>query len=430
MSDNTTNFKKLALTGWRQFEDVDIDIHPRLTIITGANGAGKSSIIRIFSRHFGFDRPYLNTPIINKDGSFTYFSGIFSNLTKIFKFFSKSNDNNIGKLVYVNGIDSNLNIPSSVQQQYHLEISSQQAVNGIHIDSHQPISIYQVVEQIPASMITPQIAYSNYYSEIASRYHGNSSGYSPLYRVKESLIGMAIFGEGNSRHSGNPALLNALNGFIETLKKVLPPSLGFIDLIIRSPEVVIKTSSGEFLLDSASGGVSALIDIAWRIYMFSLDKKSFVVTIDEPENHLHPSMQRTLMSRLLNAFPQAQFIVATHSPFIVTSVKDSYVYVLRYNFSDSRSVDGFVPETTKYRIISEKLDAVNKSSSANEILREVLGVEATIPEWVAEEVKAIVKKYESQKITTDSLIDLRKELSDIGFGDHYPYALADLVKGK
>ncbi len=176
--------------------------------------------------------------------------------------------------------------------------------------------------------------------------------------------------------------------------------------------------------------MSALIDISWRIYMYSLDKQSFVVTIDEPENHLHPSMQRTLMSRLLFAFPQAQFIVATHSPFIVTSVKDSYVYVLRYNFSDSRSVEGFVPETTKYRIISEKLDAVNKSSSANEILREVLGVEATIPQWAIDEVKSIIKKYDGSQITSEILISLREEFSSIGFGDHYSYALADLVKGK
>jgi len=430
MDSNNTNFKKLALTGWRQFEDVDIDIHPRLTIITGANGAGKSSIIRIFSRHFGFDRPYLSTPIINKDGGFSYFSGIFSNFTKAFRFFNKSNENNIGKLIYNNAIEANLNIPAGVQQQYHLEVGSQQAVAGIHIDSHQTVSNYQVVSQIPSSMTTPQIAYNNYYSEVANRYHGNSSGNSPLFRMKESLIGMAVFGEGNSRHSGNPALLAALNGFIDVLKKILPPSLGFVDLIIRSPEVILKTSSGEFLIDSASGGVSALIDISWRIYMYSLDKQSFVVTIDEPENHLHPSMQRTLMSRLLSAFPQAQFIVATHSPFIVTSVKDSYVYVLRYNFSASRSIEGFVPETTKYRIISEKLDAVNKSSSANEILREVLGVEATIPEWAAEEVKAITKKYETLQVTAELLTALRKDLLDIGFGDHYPFALADLVKGK
>ncbi len=140
------------------------------------------------------------------------------------RFFNKSNENNIGKLIYRNNVEANLNIPSGSQQQYHLEIVSQQAVAGIHIDSHQPVSTYQVVSQIPSSMTTPQLAYNNYHSEITNRYHGNSSGSSPLFRMKESLIGMAVFGEGNSRHSGNPALLSALNGFIDVLKKYfLPP---------------------------------------------------------------------------------------------------------------------------------------------------------------------------------------------------------------
>ncbi|WP_419836937.1 AAA family ATPase [Streptomyces brasiliscabiei] len=50
---------------------------------------------------------------------------------------------------------------------------------------------------------------------------------------------------------------------------------------------------------------------------------------DEPENHLHPSMQRTLVPTLLAAFPNVRFIVATHSPFVVTSTREAYVYALR-----------------------------------------------------------------------------------------------------
>jgi predicted ATPase len=34
-------FKRLKIDGWRQFQSIDIELHPRLTIITGANGAGK-----------------------------------------------------------------------------------------------------------------------------------------------------------------------------------------------------------------------------------------------------------------------------------------------------------------------------------------------------------------------------------------------------
>lgn len=34
-------FKRIKLSGWRQFSDIDIVFHDHLTVLTGANGAGK-----------------------------------------------------------------------------------------------------------------------------------------------------------------------------------------------------------------------------------------------------------------------------------------------------------------------------------------------------------------------------------------------------
>lgn len=422
-------FHKIALQGWRQFDDVEIELHDRLTIITGANGAGKSSILKIFLQHFGVSLPFLSTPTF-VSGRFVYQIGIFKSLrSAITSFFRRDQAQTVGKISYSNNSSASLIVPDNGVAQYTLSIHNQQPVLGIHIDSHKIVANYQQVGNIPANMTTPASAYDIYQNEIFNRYHGNGSGYSPLYRMKEAIIAMTLFGEKTSRSEGNPELLSALNGFIEVLRKVLPPSLGFIDLSVRSPEVVLQTRSGEFLLDAASGGVSTLIDIAWRLHMFSLRSDSFVVTMDEPENHLHPSMQRSLMQRLLDAFPQAQFIVATHSPFIISSVKNSTVYVLRY-LDGERNVEGFIPETAKSRVYSERLDTINKASSANEILRKVLGVEATIPEWVSEEITTITQKYNTTNITSTTLQELRKELEELGYEDQYPSALAELMKGR
>ncbi|WP_373321427.1 AAA family ATPase [Komagataeibacter europaeus] len=56
------SFSNIKITGWRQFRNIDIDFHDRLTIITVANGAGKSSILSIPSQHFGWSRNFLSTP--------------------------------------------------------------------------------------------------------------------------------------------------------------------------------------------------------------------------------------------------------------------------------------------------------------------------------------------------------------------------------
>lgn len=429
------HFKHLTVQGWRQFGNIELELHPRLTVLTGANGAGKSSLLRIFSRHFGFDRPYLATPIFSEDGSYTYATGLFVGVLNRFwkRFFPSREDikGRVGHLVYSDGSEAKLNVPESSSVQYSIDIIGQQHVTGIHIDSHQPIAVFQQVSQIPTTIISPSTAYANYNNEIVARYTGGHTGLSPTYRMKEAIIAMAMFGEGNSQVRGNPDVLRAYRGFIKVLTDILPESLGFIDISIRPPEVVIVTQSGEFLIDASSGGVMTLIDLAWRLHMFSLNQQDFVVTIDEPENHLHPTMQRSLMRRLITAFPKAQFIIATHSPFMVSSVKDSFVYVLRYvdNVTGEFEGEKIMPSENS-RVVSQRLDTINKAGSASEILRDVLGVHATIPEWVEEGLSDIVARHRQLPVTLETLNALRAELAVLGYSDHYPEALAALMDGR
>ena len=87
--------------------------------------------------------------------------------------------------------------------------------------------------------------------------------------------------------------------------------------------------------------------------------KEFVVTFDEPENHLHPELQVRLLPGLIDAFPTAQFVVATHNPLVVSSSPDSQVIVLRYN--------------RQHKVDSEELDFVDKKRRpANDILRDTI----------------------------------------------------------
>ena len=46
-------FKRLNVKEWRQFSDVDIVFHEHLTVLTGANGAGKTTILNLLSKSTG-----------------------------------------------------------------------------------------------------------------------------------------------------------------------------------------------------------------------------------------------------------------------------------------------------------------------------------------------------------------------------------------
>ncbi len=53
-----------------------------------------------------------------------------------------------------------------------------------------------------------------------------------------------------------------------------------------------------------------------------------IVFIDEPELFLHIKMQKKVMPALTSLFPNIQFIVATHSPFVLSSISNAVIFDL------------------------------------------------------------------------------------------------------
>ena len=200
----------------------------------------------------------------------------------------------------------------------------------------------------------------------------------------------------------------------------LPPTLGFNRVSIRIPEVVLETDTGDFSLDAVSGGVAALVTpalyVSWQVYMRSQIDDRFVVIIDEPENHLHPELQRRLLPSFLEAFPNTQFIIATHNHFMVSAVSDSSVYVL--NYAENRKVN------------SRLLDMVNKAGSSNEILREVLSLPFTIPIWADKKIQQIIERHSEMELNEEVLRSLSAEMAYLGLDHLYPETVSRVFEKK
>jgi ABC-type cobalamin/Fe3+-siderophores transport system ATPase subunit len=432
MKNNT--FKRVKIEGWRQFQEIDLELHPKLTIITGANGAGKSTILSFINRHFGYSRPYLATPH-TKGGIISLTFGLFSALKRGFGFYKSPNQGaQIGEIEYTNGSSALLRLPLGQSLHYQVQIEGQQSIPGIHIDSHRPPNIYRHVAQFSATPPSLLGLGNSLNNEYINYFQSGNSGQGSLHHIKMNLIQMSIFGHGNPSMEPVPGLLELFAGFEEKLRSILPKSLGFQSLIIRSPEVLISTKTGDFLIDAASGGVIKLIEIAWQIYFFSQEYKDFVVTFDEPENHLHPSMQKTFLPSIIEAFPEIQIIVVTHSPFIISAMQDSIVYVLRYaetevsslEFGDDESIRGLMGS----RVSAQRLDTINKAGTASEILREVLGISSTIPDWAENRVAQIIQEHASEDLSDALLKELFKKLEAEGLASSYPAAVSAIARAK
>lgn len=355
---------------------------------------------------------------------------------KVFEDIPSSQSHRIGFITYSDGTKSEIQIPASGGINYQLSIQNQRPIVGVPIDSHRPPSVYQAVTNIPTVPVTANSMAHSLNGFFQQYYTGNfrSIQQNSLFHIKNAIISMSIFGYGNQVMEPMPELIDLLTRFEEKLKIILPADLGFQKLSVRSPDVVLETKSGHFVIDAASGGIIKLIEITWQFFFQSEVQQDFVVTMDEPENHLHPSMQRSFLSNLIEAFPRVQFVVASHSPFVVSSVKDSNVYVLRYSGGELEEKEFEPASESKFllgrKVSSEKLDTINKAASASEILRDVLGVPATIPNWAVEQLDNVTEEFKGKEVTQDLLDRMHQRLEDEGLVSEYPRAVSELLDGK
>lgn len=413
------DFKRLTLSDWQQFAEIDLKFHPRVTILTGANGSGKTTLLSLLARHRGWHSYSLATPKNDLKTKALKYVSLFRLGEK-----ERVSDRSIGELLYTNGGSAKILVPEAAGAQYQVVISNQQHARFFYIPSHRQTFSYRRVGQIDTTRKERQTAFDEIQQNQLNRHSGSYSQDPSSFLMKNTLIGWMINGYGvhsptKTIMPPDPTQLKNFEGFRDVLRLVLPPSLGFEDIEVRDYEIVFSCNGGadEFLLENASGGISALIDIAWQIFMFDTDaKESFTVVIDEVENHLHPSMQRTLLPNLLAAFPHAKFIVTTHSPLIVTSVEDANVYALRYDISK--------------KVRSHLLDFKTEVKNAVDVLDEVLGVSTTLPPWAVKKLSSILEKHTLLDPTAESLAQLRVELGNAGLARLFPEAVGRIAEAQ
>lgn len=81
-----------------------------------------------------------------------------------------------------------------------------------------------------------------------------------------------------------------------------------------------------------------------------------ILLIDELEQHLHPSLQRTALDRLSKLLPNMQIIATTHSPFVVQDASRSEIIVLKRHKKEVGCLYP-APDTTGYSIQDVIVDA-------------------------------------------------------------------------
>ncbi len=101
----------------------------------------------------------------------------------------------------------------------------------------------------------------------------------------------------------------------------------------------------DYLSDGYRRLVNLVVDLSFRCCLLNGKKygkdccnhTSGVVLIDEIDQHLHPELQLTVLRSLRNTFPELQFVVSSHAPLVMSSVKtDNVSGVLHLQYMDGK----------------------------------------------------------------------------------------------
>lgn len=113
--------------------------------------------------------------------------------------------------------------------------------------------------------------------------------------------------------------------------ELLPGNIKF-DQVTDDGIILFSLENQLIPITQLSDGFRSIIalvgDLIWRLFQtfshLETDprQRSGIVLIDELDIHLHPVWQRLIAKKLRTVFPNLQFFVATHSPFVAAGAGD------------------------------------------------------------------------------------------------------------
>lgn len=149
----------------------------------------------------------------------------------------------------------------------------------------------------------------------------------------------------------------------ETFKNIVATFMKEINELNELPEVyyspqfrelVYKDGREEMAISKLSAGYQSLLwmimDLAYRICLLNPEicdrtQVKGIVLIDEIDMHLHPKWQWNIINALRTTFGNVQFIIATHSPIVISSAKDANLILL-----DEKQNVIYLPECYGYAV--------------------------------------------------------------------------------
>ena len=333
----------INVTKYRNIENLNIELPANSRthlIITGKNGSGKSSLITLIADSFNnilednkdidFSENWIHRITRGDNLIYLYFNADSSKENKIgsVKF---SDITNIGKILFINipaeHLFNTVKAPdiTNIKKRY----------NDINLSKPHVTAYHNIIQ----TMVTMRI------QQLEAKENKD-----------EKLYNQSV------------KWFNTLNNVISIIYDTKDIELKYIPLEYNYK--IIHNGIG-FDFNQMADGFSSF----FRIVSELMEKMDYytdygcdytlpgIAFIDELETHMHVSMQKMALPFLTEMFPNIQFIVTTHSPFIINSIENATVYDLSIReslenpsqYSYESIIEGYFDIDMYSKIMKDKL---------------------------------------------------------------------------
>jgi predicted ATP-binding protein involved in virulence len=153
-------------------------------------------------------------------------------------------------------------------------------------------------------------------------------------RLLQGVFTMDLQAATEARQGGDGRYSRMIRAIEQAVQDVTGLKFNFVSTVHPKPELRVRwgDSSASFAITTLPDGLRSILgwlvqgvvwmDVFWDQSPNPLEEP-VILLVDEPETHLHPEWQWRVMPMMQRLFPKAQIFVATHSPFIVSSLNEN-----------------------------------------------------------------------------------------------------------
>lgn len=343
----------------RHLKNINISLHnneAKHLIFTGKNGSGKTSVLEALSN-------YLNA-VATSDRLIKAQQFLQQHKTELKKL-QQQKVESAQVIEEENAVIRYTNELNQIKSGICVEFNEPVDALRYHFEKGQFVLAYYKAERIFKADIPQHVEKVN----LKEKYLINEEPRKLFIKYLLDLKVTEALAKSNGNISKSESIKKWFIQFVNLLRKIFDDKS--LELIFEEDtfKFFIKEKNRElFDFNKLSSGFAAVLDIVLDIIM-RMDKatnKSFdfnvpgIVIIDEIETHLHLELQKSILELLTSIFPNIQFIVSTHSPFILNSLENVVIYDLENNITVKNGLsnvpyNGIVEGYFKADLMSNKL---------------------------------------------------------------------------